>query len=177
MKFREVFQTLIERFQREQIEYALVGAFALKAYGYVRATQDIDFLVRTEVQDKVVAYVESLGYETLHQSGGFSNHIHSLSNLGRIDFVYVKGDTADKIFSQTKRILVLGDLSLPVASPEHLVALKVFAMKNDPERRFKELADIKFLLSIPGIDKEAVRHSFEKYGQLERYDELIEKED
>ncbi|MBW2109728.1 MAG: nucleotidyl transferase AbiEii/AbiGii toxin family protein [Deltaproteobacteria bacterium] len=175
MKFREVFQLLAERFETEHIDYALVGAFALKAYGYVRATQDVDFIVRAEVQDKVVAYVESLGYETLHRSPGFSNHIHALSKLGRIDFVYVKGDTADRIFSQAKRILVLGDLSLPVASPEHLAALKVFAMKNDPERRFKEMADIKFLLGVPGIDQEAVKHSFEKYGQLERYYELTGK--
>jgi hypothetical protein len=175
MKFREVFQHLVERFEREQIEYGLIGAFALKAYGYVRATQDLDFIVRAGVQDKVIAYVESLGYETLHRSSGYSNHVHALLNLGRIDFVYAQGETAEKIFSQTRRLVVLGDLSLPVVSPEHLVALKVFAMKNDPDRRFRDLADIKFLLSLPGIDEEAVKRSFEKYGQLERYYELTEK--
>lgn len=89
MKFREVFQLLAERFEREHIDYALVGVFALKAYGYVRATQDVDFIVRTEAQDKVVAYVESLGYETLHQPPDFSNHIRALSNLGRTDPIVV----------------------------------------------------------------------------------------
>ena len=71
----------------------------------------------------------------------------------------------------------MGDLSLPIISPEHLIALKVFAMKNDPDRVFREMADIKHILSLPGIDMEVIKKYFKKYGQLERYYELIgEKE-
>ncbi len=42
MKFKKTFQLLIDFFERERIDYALIGAFALKAYGYTRATQDVD---------------------------------------------------------------------------------------------------------------------------------------
>ena len=177
MKFKKVLQLLVNHFEQEKIDYALIGAFALKAYGYVRATQDVDFLVRNKNQDKIIAYLESLGYETIYRSAGYSNHVHRLSKLGRIDFVYVKGQTAKNIFKETRRLFILGHLSLPIISPEHLIALKVFAMKNDPDRVFREMADIKHILSVPGIDMELIKKYFTKYGQLERYYELIgEKE-
>ena len=71
----------------------------------------------------------------------------------------------------------MGDLSLPIISPEHLIVLKVFAMKNDPDRVFREMADIQHILSLPGIDMEVIKKYFKKYNQLERYYELIgEKE-
>jgi len=173
MNFTKIFQLLIDFFNREEIDYALIGAFALKAYGYVRATQDVDFLMRRENQPRIIEYLESLGYETIYKSSGYSNHLHPLLKLGRIDIVYVAGDTAETIFSETKRLLLLGDLHIPVAKPEHLIALKVFAMKNDPARRLRELADIQYIISLPGIDKEEVKGCFEKYGQMDSYEELI----
>jgi hypothetical protein len=39
-------------------------------------------------------------------------------------------------------------ISVPVVRPEHLIALKIFAMKNDPERTFREIADIQELLNL-----------------------------
>ncbi|MEA2085158.1 MAG: hypothetical protein U9O82_13170 [Thermodesulfobacteriota bacterium] len=35
------------------------------------------------------------------------------------------------------------------------------------------MADIKELLSLPGIDLQEVRKYFEKYGQMERYYDII----
>jgi hypothetical protein len=86
VKFKNVLQLLANHFKQEKIDYALIGAFALKAYGYVRATQDVDFLVRNKHQDKIIAYLESLGYKTMYRSVGYSNHVHPVSKLGRIDF-------------------------------------------------------------------------------------------
>jgi len=175
MNLKGVLTNLIRYFAREKIDFALIGAFALKAYGYVRATQDVDFLVKGEAQEKIILFLETLGYETLYRSKGFSNHLHRLAGLGRIDFVYIEGETASMIFSGTKPLLVLEDLFIPVVRPEHLIALKVFAMKNDPKRSFREMADIQHLLELPGIDRDEVRGYFEKFGQRERFDELTGK--
>jgi predicted RNase H-like HicB family nuclease len=109
MNLKGVLTNLIRFFAREEIDFALIGAFALKAYGYVRATQDVDFLVKGKDQEKII------------------------------------------------------------------IALQVFAMKNDPRRSFRELADIQHLLELPGIDKDEVRGYFEKFGQRERFDELTGK--
>ena len=56
--------------------------------------------------------------------------------------------------------------------PEHLAAMKVLAMKNDPARTFQELTDIRFLLKLPGVDADEVRDYFERHGLEERYSEL-----
>jgi len=69
--------------------------------------------------------------------------------------------------------LLLGEIHLPVVKPEHLVALKVFAIKNDPARRLRELADIQYIMSLSGIDLEEIRSYFEKYGQMDSYEELF----
>lgn len=173
MKFKKTFQLLIDFFERERIDYALIGAFALKAYGYTRATQDVDFIVRQKDRKKIIANLESLGFETLYSSTGYSNHLHPLSGLGRIDFVYVKGDTAESIFKEAVRILLFDNLTVLVVRPEHIVALKVFAMKNDPDRALREMADIKELLSLPEINLQEVQKYFKKYGQMERYYDIV----
>jgi len=160
---------LLPFFVSEKCRFALAGAFALHAYGLSRATGDIDFLLDVACQRRVIEFLEGLGYETVYQSGGYSNHVHSISAMGRIDFIYVAGDTADKLFSESDVYLTVGKWRIPVPSAEHLIALKVFAMKNDASRKFREMADIQFLMELPGTDQEEVKGYFEKYGLLERY--------
>ncbi len=181
MNIKTVLENLIGFFAKEEIDFALIGAFALQAYGYVRATQDIDFAVRGKGQERVVRFLESLGYETLYRSKGFSNHVHPISSLGRVDFVYVEGETAGELFSGTRPIQLFEGLSVPVVRPEHLIALKIFAMKNDPERSFREMADIRQLMSLTSeaggcaVDIDEVKGYFEKYGQLDKFYELTGK--
>jgi hypothetical protein len=50
--------------------------------------------------------------------------------------------------------------------------MKVQAMKNDPERTLREMADIQFLLSLPDIDEVEIRGYFERSGLLDRYHEI-----
>jgi predicted nucleotidyltransferase len=92
--------------------------------------------------------------------------------------VYVEAETASKLFSQTKPASIIGDFSVPVVRLEHLIALKVFAMKNDPQRSFREMADIQQLMSLASanVDIDEVRGYFEKYGQLEKFHELTGKD-
>jgi hypothetical protein len=50
LKFKNVILLLIDFFNSHEMDYALTGAFALRAYGYLRATQDVDFVVRQAEQ-------------------------------------------------------------------------------------------------------------------------------
>jgi hypothetical protein len=92
--------------------------------------------------------------------------------MGRVDLIYVSGDTDRFLFDQCVRALDLGDRRLPVPRPEHLAAMKVQAMRNDPGRTLQEMADIQFLLRIPGVDEEEIRDYFGRAGLLERYHEI-----
>jgi hypothetical protein len=102
MKFRRILETLVRSFGERTIDFAVIGALALQAHGYARATQDIDFVVRAE----------------------------------------------------------------------HLIAMKVFAMSNDPDRAFREMGDLHYHMNLPGIDDREVKAYFARHGQLDRYREL-----
>ena len=174
--FRQQFKILTEFFDREHLDYAVIGAFALHAYGYTRATTDVDFITRVECQDKIVEYLESLGFETLNRSEGYSNHLKS-GGLVRIDVVYIGDETADLVFSSTRKLPVFENVELPIVSPEHLIALKLFAIKNDPGRKFKELSDIKEIMQRTNIAGNTMRGYFKKYDLEEYYDEVARDTD
>jgi hypothetical protein len=170
--FGKVLAVLASFFEREGFRYAAIGAFGLHAYGLSRATLDLDFATEAEAQPALVAFLESLGYETLHRSEGYSNHVHPLADLGRVDFVYVDVDTSRRLLGGGGRTLRLGGHEVPVPRPEHLAAMKIHAMRNDPSRTLQEMADVQFLLRLPGIDEEEIRRYFERAGLLERYREI-----
>ena len=170
MNFRKVFEALVSFFEKNNSDCALIGAFALMAYGYARFTRDVDFIVRKENKGHIIAFVESLGYETVYISEGFSNHVHPLSSLGRIDFVYVGESTANKIFSEVRRLKLFKNIHVPVASPEHIVALKVFAIKNDPQRFHSEMADIKALMDMKIVNEDTVKRYFKKWNLVDVLD-------
>jgi hypothetical protein len=92
--------------------------------------------------------------------------------MGRLDFVYVSGDTSRQLLGSAKRLNVLEGISVAVPRPEHLAAMKIQAMKNDPERTYQELADIQFLLRLPEINEEEIKSYFVKQGLLDRYNEI-----
>lgn len=174
MNYFKVLAALDDYFAREGARYAVAGAFALHAYGLTRATADLDLVADAPAQGGVVAFLEGLGYETLHLSAGYSNHVHPVGAMGRVDLVYVDGATADHLFAGSKRLLSLQGRSFPVPRPEHLAAMKAFAVKNAPERALQDLADVANLLALPAVDREEVRGYFEKYGLRKLYSEIEE---
>lgn len=57
-EFEAVLAVLAER----EIEYAVCGGMAMAIHGYLRATVDIDLLIRPEDEERVYAAVEPIGY-------------------------------------------------------------------------------------------------------------------
>ena len=134
--------------------------------------RDLDFVTEADVRERLVSFLESLGYETLYSSQGYSNHLHPDPELGRVDLIYVDAETAEKLFRSPGAKFRLGDRELPVPRAEHLAAMKVHAMKNDPGRRLQEMADIRFLLQLDGVDEEEIREYFIGAGLAEAFDEI-----
>ena len=172
MNFGTVLGVVTDFLNEQGHRHALIGGIALAAYGLPRTTIDADLIVESAAQESLVRFLESRGYKTLNRSPGYSNHFHSDPDWGGLDFVYAGGDTAEKLFAECQRKPGPGGLEIPVPKPEHLAALKVLAMKNDPQRIFQEMADIRFLLTIPGVDRREIQAYFERQGLKDRFDEL-----
>jgi len=156
----------------KRVRYAVIGAVAIAAYGLPRTTVDLDLVVEASAQDDLIRFLEAHGYQTLHRSSGYSNHRHPDSDWGSVDFVYVGAETSEELFAAVRIHEGLRGLSMPLPKPEHLAALKVLAMKNDPSRALQDMADIRFLANLPGVDRHEIRSYFDRHGMKDRFDEL-----
>jgi hypothetical protein len=153
--FGKTLGTLASFFEREGYRYAAVGAFGLHAYVLARATLDLDLATESAAQPK--PWPSSSRWDT--DAVPVRRLLQPCSRAARV--LFSGGAT-----------LQLGEHRVPVPRPEHLIAMKVHAMKNDPSRTLREMADIQFLLSLPSIDEAEVRAYFEQSGLLERYLEI-----
>jgi hypothetical protein len=172
MQFDVVLRTFSDFFDREGIRYAVIGGVAATAWGRVRSTFDLDFAVRAEDSARIVAFAESLGYETLYISKAFSNHVHPDRNLGRVDFMYLRGMTAEDVLDATTLKPLIDDRDLPVAHPEHLAMMKALSMRNDTNRMRYEGEDVRVLLNVEGVNRDRVREYYRRLGLLEMFDAI-----
>lgn len=164
MDFARVLQ-LVDGFLAESGRpYGVIGAIGVAAIGVSRTTFDVDFLAHRDDQRGLITFLESHGYRTEHVSSGYSNHVHEDREMGRIDVVYVAGETARKIFDGLSMRPGPGGRSIPVPRAEHLAALKLFGIKNNPRRVTQDLEDIQRILELPDVDVDEVRSYFERYG-------------
>jgi hypothetical protein len=170
--FGSVLDRLSQHLEGQGHRWALAGALAIRAHGLDRRTQDLDVVTEAVAQPAAISFLESIGYQTLYKSAGFSNHEHPDPIFGRVDLIYVDSTTAERLFEAARSVSWLGRQVL-VPSAEHLIAMKVHAMKNDPARTFREMADIQFLLTVPGVDRDRVRRYFDAAGLAARYEELL----
>ena len=171
MDVQAVSRLLQQYFEEEGRRFAVIGGYGLLAYGIQRATFDLDLVVESAFQIELVEFLESQGYETLHCSSGYSNHLHRRADLGRLDFVYVDETTAESVFASCAEKEILG-MEVLVPKPEHLVAMKVRALKNDPSRKLQDLADIRQLALLPGVDTKEIRSYFDRLGLGKLYEEI-----
>lgn len=153
-----------------EFRVAVIGGVALGAYGSPRMTIDLDVVTEASAQETLIAFMESQGFVTLHRSSGYSNHRHP--ERGRVDFMYVRDRTADRLFASTRELAGPGGRSIPVPKPEHLIAMKVQAMRDAPDRGWQDLVDIAFLLQVGGVDHDEVRGYFVRAGLAERWHEI-----
>jgi hypothetical protein len=174
MDFERVLQILADFFDARGARWGVIGGLAMAVHGSPRTTLDVDIVAEGDLQEPLIDYLESLGFTTLHRSSGYSNHLHEDPDLGRIDVVYVRGSTSREIFAGAERHQGPGGREVPVPQPEHLAAMKAFAIRNDPSRTLRELADIRVLLDTPGVDRAEIERYFERYGLEHLLDRLAD---
>jgi hypothetical protein len=172
--FERVLLTLAGFFEEIGAEWGVIGGLAMAAHGASRTTLDVDIVVNREAQDQLIEFLQSQGYTTLHRSSGYSNHVHEDQDLGRVDVVYVRGETSRQVLDNLEAHPGPGGVEIPVPRPEHLAAMKAYSIKNDPKRTLRELADIRLLLDAPGVDRAEINSYFVRYGLEDLLDRLDE---
>lgn len=104
---------LIELFKKNNVSYVLVGGFAVNYYGYIRTTQDIDFLVYPSKKnaERVMKALNEFGFgeagipKEFFEKGGSAVHLGVEPN--RIDLLtHLKGISNDQIFQSMENITI-----------------------------------------------------------------------
>ena len=93
-----------------------------------------------------------------------------------LDFIFVDADTLQKILKESHEITIVGQ-KLHVPSLNHLIALKLHAIKsNQKNRLLKDLPDIINLILINKIDitNPEFKTMCLKYGTEDIYKKIVE---
>jgi nitrogen regulatory protein PII len=137
------------------IDYGLAGGLAVAVHGYVRATRDIDILIRPDDLEKAREVLALIGYDL--EAGMFSfdegteKEIQLFrvsrsegSSLTTLDLMLVT-PILEEVWNARETVKV-GDSEIKVVSKAALIRMKSLS------GRYQDLADIESLSSIPDVD-------------------------
>lgn len=156
--------------QHSALRFFLIGGRALEAHGVVRFTRDVDFLIAAGDLPAVSSVLTTAGYRKTDQNSVFSRWRHPSLIVDEVDVMVVNRLTFDRLMDGSV-IHQLGMAGLRVPSVPSLIALKLHALKSNPDRLEKDGSDIAELLRRnPGVlDQAALESLFAKYGCSQYY--------
>jgi len=176
MNFIMVLKFIIETFERENVEFALIGGFALQAAGVTRTTKDIDFLILSKNSAKIKNIMLKHGYEIINENEDVLNFTSKNFELGRIDFLLAHRKYTLAILDRALEQPVLdGRFKVKVIRADDLVGLKVQSSSNDSERYYQDMADIRSIIksNYDKMDMNLVREYFVLFDRENELEEII----
>ena len=159
------------------LSYLVIGGHAVNFYCEPRATLDVDFLVRRDDQPGWRALLETEGFKLLSDQGTFVQFSPPYGVEWRLDLMLVNGETFSKLAAGARTGQLLG-IDTQIPRPEHLIALKLHALKHGhPERFEKDFGDVLSLTRNAGLDpqSESFRQLFDQFGTGELYARVIQR--
>lgn len=175
MKYPTVFDLIAEEFKKANIPHVLIGGFAVNFYKVTRNTGDLDFLIRKEDFPKAEAILKEAGYEKNEVHEVFARFKGTNQYLLGIDFMFVDSETFQGILKDGTKIRMTGQ-SFLVPSLDHLIAMKLHALKNNlGMRQYKDIPDIISLAKRNEMDLHApkFRELCLKYATQEVYQRIV----
>jgi hypothetical protein len=173
--FHLVTSTLVQDFESSEIQYAVIGGFALGLWGATRATIDIDFLLLIEDVGKVEAILKKYAYQCVYKTENVGQYVSDNNEYGSVDFIFSSREISRKMLSRSIDTELLSSRRIKVLMPEDIIGLKIQALSNDPARKSKDLADIEALLSArqsDGIDWQLLKEYFDLFDKSELYQSM-----
>lgn len=166
MDLMEALVELLNRSEhRGELSFFLIGGRSLEAHGIVRFTKDVDFLIAHSHIEAMAATLKKAGYHQEVENQIFSRWKHASMLVDDVDVMYVRPEVFAKL-SQDAIEFGIGNQTVRVPSIPSLIALKLHAIRSNPDRETKDGRDIAELLErakgrLQRTDVEAL---FAKYG-------------
>lgn len=157
------------------IDCILIGGFAVNHYGYTRNTLDVDFMILADKLDALKQMMKDAGFTNLSIQDNVA-FFAAPDATARFDFLRTDAGTMNKLMKRAINVSIRGH-SLKVPALPDLIAMKIFSLSQDIERRMgKDLPDIAYLSVIHNLDLDAdIRPLCNQFGTPETY-ALIRKQ-
>jgi Nucleotidyl transferase AbiEii toxin, Type IV TA system len=170
------------------VEWMIAGGVAAIVYGEPRLTQDIDIVVALQPRDagKFSAQfpeadfycrpTEVIAQEASRESFGHFNVLHLRSDA-RADVYLAGADPLSRRGLATKRLVELAGITVPIASPEHVILQKLrFRQQGASERH---LRDVRAILRVmeSAIDILALERDAAALGAAAQWREMADLRD
>lgn len=143
-------------------------------FGYSRDTSDLDFFVSQTDREAWMKLLSDFGYADYVDGGNFIQYAPPEQNAWPVDLMLVQEKTFASIFSASQEANLF-DVQSRVPSLEHLIALKLHALKHTRLHRFlKDYLDVENLIRVNRLDikSERLRDLFSKYGTPDLYERI-----
>lgn len=178
MDIIKVIEILSKELSALNIQYAVIGGFAMNALGLTRSTVGIDFLVLAQDAKKLNTLLESLGYACVFKTENVSQYTSSSQELGEIDVLHAFRSASLKMLDRSRTVSLFNNkIIIKVLLPEDLIGLKLQASLNDKTRSTREIADIDMIMEHfkDEMNWEIIEEHFNLFDQQSFFQELKEK--
>lgn len=168
------FETIHQEAARRKLRFLVIGGLAVNHYGYSRETADLDFFISRDERGEWLELLAASGYKNFHDGGSFIQFETPDKSAWPVDLMLVQEKTFSPIFRASLEAEFFG-VKTRVPSLEHLITLKLHALKNTRMHRFlKDFLDVENLLRINRIDvrSQSIRELFDKYGTQDLYEKI-----
>jgi predicted nucleotidyltransferase len=171
----EIFETLNQKSREAGLQFLVMGGHAINAHGYERQTADVDILVRSKDREAWKTLLSSLGYRVFHEQDTFMQFSAPEAGAWPVDLMFVNEQTFSKMLAESIEVTMKGT-GVKIPSVEHLIALKLHALKyTNPRRELKDLLDVVSLLEANKIDPNGgkFKELCERYGTQKIQNKII----
>ena len=168
------FQTLDQEPRKRGLRFLVIGGLAVNFHGFARDTADLDLLISRESREQWLSLFAELGYSLDLDRGAFMQLSPPTDGAWPVDFMMVREATFQPMLHHGKEVEMYGARVL-IPSLEHLLALKLHALKHTHSGRFlKDFLDVENLVRVNKVDlrQDSVRRMFLKYGNADLYEKV-----
>ncbi len=170
-----LFELLKVGAEKHRLEFLVIGGFAVNFYGYSRDTADLDILILRDASPAWITLFAGMGYSVLRDAGTFIQFAPPRRGDWPVDLMLVRQESFLPMLRESREAEMYG-VRVRIPRLEHLIALKLHALKHTRVHRFlKDFQDVEGLVRVNHLDlqSEKIRQLFLKYGTLDLYEKIV----
>jgi hypothetical protein len=169
-----LFSDIKSKAAEQGLDFLVIGGIAVIFHGYARDTADLDILIRRRQRAAWMKIFTDMGYGLERDAEVFIQLNPPRAGAWPVDLMLVEDASFEPMLAAGHDAEMYGSI-LRIPALNHLIALKLHALKNGhPGRFLKDLLDVENLVRIHSLDlkTDPWRAIFLKYGTPKHYEQI-----